>query len=174
MKSLQERCQTIELLLVDVDGVLSDGGINYDATGTEIKNFHVRDGSGIKLWQRAGKRVGIISGRTSPCSTVRAAELGMKPVVQGSADKLADLDAIVKDLGLSREQVCFVGDDIPDLPVLRNCGLAAAVADACPEVVADVHYVTRQPGGRGAVREVIELILKCQGIWTSLVNEYRL
>lgn len=172
-RSLYERCSRIEVLFLDVDGVLTDGSIVYYDRVAEIKAFHVRDGSGLKLWQRAGKRAGIISGRTSPCVDVRAAELGVDPVVQGAADKLAVFDELLKSMALSREQACFIGDDVPDLPVLRHCGLAAAVADACPEVIADAHYVARLPGGRGAVREVIEVILHSQGIWPKLLEAYR-
>jgi 3-deoxy-D-manno-octulosonate 8-phosphate phosphatase (KDO 8-P phosphatase) len=170
---LADRCAAIALLIVDVDGVLTDGGIIYGDDGVELKQFHVRDGSGLKLWQRAGKRAALISGRQSRVVEVRAAELGIAPVVQGAADKLPAYRQILADSGLRPEQVCFVGDDVPDLPVLRNCGLAVAVADACPEVRADAHYVTRAPGGRGAVRETVELILRGQGLWQDIVERYR-
>ena len=171
--SLAERCARIELLVLDVDGVLTDGSIVYADNGVEIKAFHVRDGSGLKLWQREGKRAAIISGRRSVAVEVRAAELGVSPVVQGAAEKLDAYRQLLAGAGLRPEQACFVGDDLPDLPLLRNCGLAVAVADACPEVRADAHYVTRTPGGRGAVREAIELILRCQGRWQPAVERYR-
>jgi YrbI family 3-deoxy-D-manno-octulosonate 8-phosphate phosphatase len=172
-QTLHERCRRIELLLLDVDGVLTDGSIIYHDGGAEIKAFHVRDGSGLKLWQRAGKRAAIISGRSSKNVAVRAAELGIDPVLQGVADKLPAFEEVLKGLRLTVEQACFIGDDVPDLPIMRRCGLAVAVADACPEVIADAHYVTRNPGGRGAVRETIERILQCQGIWQQLVEAYR-
>jgi 3-deoxy-D-manno-octulosonate 8-phosphate phosphatase (KDO 8-P phosphatase) len=170
---LAQRCAAIELLLLDVDGVLTEGGITYSDHEVELKTFHVRDGSGLKLWQIAGKRCAILSGRTTRIVDVRAAELQIAPVLQGVADKLSAFRQLLADTGLRPEQVCFVGDDVPDLPVLRHCGLAIAVADACPEVVLQAHYVTRAAGGRGAVREAIELILACQGQWQKIVQRYR-
>jgi 3-deoxy-D-manno-octulosonate 8-phosphate phosphatase (KDO 8-P phosphatase) len=173
MTTLQERCAGIELLAVDVDGVLTDGGIVYAAGGDELKRFHVRDGSGLKCWEQAGKFAAVITGRTSPAVERRAKEVGVGVVIQGAADKLAALRRVLAHSGVKAEQTCYVGDDLPDLPPLRNCGLAAAPADACPEARADAHYVTRAPGGRGAVREVIELILRCQGRWQPLVERLR-
>jgi 3-deoxy-D-manno-octulosonate 8-phosphate phosphatase (KDO 8-P phosphatase) len=161
------------LLLLDVDGVLTDGSIVYADDGVEIKAFHVRDGSGLKLWQLQGKRAAVISGRRSRAVEVRATELGIDPVIQGAADKLAAYRQLLAGADLRPEQVAFVGDDLPDLPLLGNCGLAVAVADGCAEVRAAAHYVTRAPGGRGAVREVIELILRCQGRWQPVVERYR-
>jgi 3-deoxy-D-manno-octulosonate 8-phosphate phosphatase (KDO 8-P phosphatase) len=171
--SLSERCAAVELLVLDVDGVLTDGAIVYTDHGVEVKAFHVRDGSALKLWQFEGKRAAVISGRTSRAVEVRAAELGVAPVLQGRADKLAAYRELLAGLGLRPEQTCCVGDDLPDLPLLSHCGLAVAVADACPEARADAHYVTRTPGGRGAVREAIELILRCQGRWQRAVERYR-
>jgi 3-deoxy-D-manno-octulosonate 8-phosphate phosphatase (KDO 8-P phosphatase) len=170
---LSQRCDAIELLVLDVDGVLTDGAIVYTDNGVEVKAFHVRDGSALKLWQIEGKQAAIISGRTSRAVEVRAAELGVAPVLQGRADKLAAYRELLAGLGVRPEQACCVGDDLPDLPLLRNCGLAVAAADACPEARADAHYVTRTPGGRGAVREAIELILRCQGRWQRAVERYR-
>jgi 3-deoxy-D-manno-octulosonate 8-phosphate phosphatase (KDO 8-P phosphatase) len=171
--TLAERCARIDLLLLDVDGVLTDGGIMYADDGSEWKQFHVRDGSALKLWQLAGKQAAILSGRTSAVVDVRAREVGISLVLQGAADKLPAYRDLLENTGLQTENVCFVGDDLPDLPVLRNCGLAIAVADACPEVIADAHYVTRAAGGRGAVREVAELLLRSQGRWTEIVERYR-
>ncbi len=165
--SLQHRCLAIELLVVDVDGVLTPGGIVYADNGVEVKTFHVRDGSAMKIWQRAGKRVGILTGRSSPVVEIRGKELDVSLIVQGASDKLAGLRQMLNTTGCHAEQVCYVGDDLPDVPVLRCCGLAVAVADACPEVMADAHYVTRAGGGQGAVREAIELILRCQGAWRT-------
>jgi 3-deoxy-D-manno-octulosonate 8-phosphate phosphatase (KDO 8-P phosphatase) len=168
-RSLRERCGGVELLVVDVDGVLTAGGIVYGASageaGLEIKAFHVRDGSGLKLWHRTGKRSAIITGRSSPVVEARAAELGVSRVIQGAADKLAALTRLAGELKIDPSTICYVGDDVPDVPALRRVGLAAAVADGCAEARAAAHYVTRAPGGRGAVREVIELILRCQGRW---------
>ena len=170
---LRTRCSAIDLLIVDVDGVLTDGGIIYSDDGAELKQFHVRDGSGLKIWQFVGKRAALITGRQSKVVAVRAAELGIDPVIQGAADKLPAYGEVLRAGGWRPEQVCYVGDDVPDLPVLRHCGLAVAVADACPEVIADAHYVTRARGGRGAVREVIELVLRCQGPWQTIVERFR-
>jgi YrbI family 3-deoxy-D-manno-octulosonate 8-phosphate phosphatase len=162
VKTLSERCGAIEMLVVDVDGVLTAGGIVYGDPELEIKQFHVRDGSGLKLWHQAGKRTGLITGRRSPVVDRRAAELGISLVVQGAADKKAALEAMLAGAGVAAEAVCYIGDDLPDVPPLRVCGLAVAVADACPEARAVAHYITRTPGGGGAVRETIELILRCQ------------
>jgi 3-deoxy-D-manno-octulosonate 8-phosphate phosphatase (KDO 8-P phosphatase) len=171
--TLAERCARIDLLLLDVDGVLTNGGIAYADDGREWKQFHVRDGSALKFWQAAGKRAAILSGRTSSIVNLRASELGITPVIQGAADKLAAFRDVLEQTRMQPQQVCFVGDDLPDLPVLRHCGLAVAVADACPQAIADAHYVTRAAGGTGAVREVVELLLRSQGRWTEIVERYR-
>jgi 3-deoxy-D-manno-octulosonate 8-phosphate phosphatase (KDO 8-P phosphatase) len=163
---LAARCEPIRLLVLDVDGVLTDGRITYTDNGVEIKSFHVRDGSGLVLWQRAGRQVAIISGRNSRAVEVRAAELGIKLLYQGRTDKQQALRDLLTSLDVRPEQVCAVGDDLPDLPVLRACGLAVAVADACAEVRAAAYFVTMVPGGCGAVREVVELILRAQGLWS--------
>ncbi len=165
--TLAERCAAIELLLLDVDGVLTEGSIVYADNQVEIKNFHVRDGAGLKIWQSCGKRAAILSGRTSQVVEIRANELGIAPVLQGNWQKWPGYQQVLASSGLSPKQVCFVADDVPDLPVLRDCGLAVAVADACPDVIRAAHYVTLTPGGRGAVREVVELILRCQGHWQA-------
>ncbi|HLJ96537.1 MAG TPA: HAD hydrolase family protein [Gemmataceae bacterium] len=164
---LSQRCLAIELLLLDVDGVLTDGGIIYGDDGREWKVFHVRDGSGLKLWHLAGKRSAVISGRSSTVVDVRAAELGVSLVLQGAADKRPAYQRVLTEMGVRSEQVCYIADDVPDLPILRDCGLAVAVADACPEVRSAADYITLTPGGRGAVRETVELILRCQNRWPS-------
>jgi 3-deoxy-D-manno-octulosonate 8-phosphate phosphatase (KDO 8-P phosphatase) len=168
-----DRFARIELLLLDVDGVLTDGRVVYTDAGQEIKAFHVRDGSGLKYWRRSGKRVAILSGRSSPAVTRRAAELGIDLVVQASDDKLLALSRILKETGLGAEQVCAIGDDLPDLPVLTHCGLAVAVADAVPELKAVADLVTTLPGGRGAVRETIEWLMRGQGTWAAAVGGLR-
>jgi YrbI family 3-deoxy-D-manno-octulosonate 8-phosphate phosphatase len=172
-KTLAERCSGIELLIVDVDGVLTDGGITYADDGAEIKQFHVRDGSGLKIWHRLGKRAAIITGRKSRVVETRARELDVDFVFQGTRDKLADFRQILAATRLAPEQACSIGDDVTDLPVMRHSGLAVAPADGCPEVVADAHYVTCAPGGRGAVRETVEVILQCQGKWQAVVERHR-
>jgi 3-deoxy-D-manno-octulosonate 8-phosphate phosphatase (KDO 8-P phosphatase) len=169
---LAARAAAIELLLLDVDGVLTDGSVIYADDGTELKRFHVRDGSGLKLWRLAGKRAAIVSGRKSAAVERRAAELGINPVLQGRDDKLAAFAAVLAATGLRAEQVCAVGDDLPDVPVLRRCGVSVAVADACAEARAAAAYVTATPGGRGAVREAIEWLLKLQGRWDEAVASY--
>lgn len=169
MKTLRERCSAIELLIVDVDGVLTAGGIAYGSNDAEIKEFHVRDGSGLHLWHRAGKRTGLITGRSSPVVGRRAAELAIAFVVQGAAEKLPAYRRMLGEAGIDAEAVCYVGDDVPDLPPMRASGLAIAVADACPEVRAAAHFIAPALGGRGAVRQTIELILRCQGHWPEFV-----
>jgi 3-deoxy-D-manno-octulosonate 8-phosphate phosphatase (KDO 8-P phosphatase) len=173
MDDLAERAAGIELLLLDVDGVLTDGRIVYADNGVELKRFHVRDGSGLKFWHLTGKRSAIVSGRKSRAVQVRAAELGVAPVFQGCSDKLPAFQALLTETGLRAEQVCAVGDDLPDLPVLRRAGLAVVVADACAEVRAAADYVTAAPGGRGAVREAVEWLLKLQGQWGAVVAEFQ-
>lgn len=169
-QALASRIAGIELLLLDVDGVLTDGSIVYADHGVEVKTFHVRDGSGLKVWHLAGKRTAIVTGRTSRLVEIRAQELGIGLVIQGAADKRSALERVLAECQVRPEQVCAVGDDLPDVPVLRRCGLAVAVADGCPEARAAAHYVTRTPGGRGAVREVIELLLRGQGRWAEVIE----
>src|SRR3954468_9120143 len=170
---LAARCGPIELLLVDVDGVLTDGVIAIDDHGAETKHFHVRDGSALTLWRGSGKRAAILSGRSAPAVDRRAAELGIAPVIQGAAQKAEPFRALIAQLGLDAGQVCYVGDDLADLPVLGAVGLAACPADAAPEVIEAVHLVAKAPGGRGAVREVIETILEAQGLRDGLVAGFR-
>ncbi len=170
MTDLYQRCQPIRLVLCDVDGVLTDGGIYYDDGGGETKRFHVRDGLGIRLWQRAGGHFGLVTKRNSPVVARRAEELGITIVVQHAVDKLAAVKRVTADLGIRLDETCYVGDDLPDLAVLRAVGLPVAVGDACDEVLAAAHLVTR-PGGTGAVREVVETILKNQGRWSRVFME---
>lgn len=171
---LADRCGPIELLLVDVDGVLTDGVIAIDDKGVETKHFHVRDGSAFHLWKKAGKRAAILSGRWAPLVDRRAAELGIAPVIQGAPQKGGPFRALLRDLGLDAKQVCYVGDDLADLPVLNAVGLAACPADAAPEVRESVQFVSTVPGGRGAIREIVEVILKHQGVWDEIVDRYRI
>ena len=167
--SLHARCQKIEMLVMDVDGVLTDGSIVYTDQGAESKAFHVRDGSGLKMWMVQGKKAALLTGRESPVVARRAAELGLTSVVQGAKDKLAAFTRLLAELNLRADQAAYMGDDLPDLAVLRCCGLAVAVADACPEARGQAQYVTGLPGGRGAVRETIELVLRAQGRWQEAV-----
>ena len=166
---LERRLAGVQSLLLDVDGVLTDGGVTLDAAGEELKTFHIRDGLGLRLWQRAGLRSGFVTGRRSGAVEARAAELGITFLRQGVTDKQAVVAAILDECGLSWEQTAFVGDDLPDLPVVRRCGLGVAVADACPELRAAADVVTSRPGGRGAVRELVERLLVARGAWQAAV-----
>jgi 3-deoxy-D-manno-octulosonate 8-phosphate phosphatase (KDO 8-P phosphatase) len=172
VSDLQERCERIEMLVLDVDGVLTDGRIVYSDGGEELKAFHVRDGSGLKFWMQMGKRVGIITGRSSPVVARRAAELGVTAVIQGAEDKRVAFDRMLREQGLEPAAICCMGDDLPDVPLLRRSGLAVAVADACADARAAAHHVTIASGGRGAVRELVEWILQAQGRWHEVVARY--
>ena len=169
---LEQRCQSIALLLSDVDGVLTEGRIMLDNQGIESKSFHVRDGLGIKLWQKAGYSFGMVTLRSTQSLKVRAAELGIEILRQGVPDKLAAVKQILAELKISRDRVCYIGDDLPDLPVIRAVGLGIAVADACEELRQAAHFITQQRGGDGAVRTVIELILKAQCRWADVIQTY--
>lgn len=168
----EDRCKKVELILSDVDGVLTDGGLIFDNQGIEIKRFHVRDGLGIKLWRRGGFKFGVLTARTSHIVKLRSAELDVDVVRQGFEEKLTVSHEVAAELGLTAEQVCYIGDDLPDLPVMRAMGLAIAVADACDEVRSVAHHVTKLPGGQGAVREAIEYIVKAKGLWDDLIRKY--
>jgi len=157
-----ERARGVRLLALDVDGVLTDGRLYLSAAGEELKVFHVRDGSGLVAVRQAGIEVAIISGRSSAAVERRAAELGIRHVRQGVADKGAVLDGMLAELGVEPEHTACVGDDTPDLPMLRRAGLAIAVADAHPAVLGAVHWVTPSPGGHGAVRDVCDLLISAR------------
>lgn len=166
------RLENIKLLLLDVDGVMTDGRIIFDSNGVESKFFNVKDGHGIKMIQRAGIQVGIISGRESLVVTNRAAELGISIVYQKALDKLTPYLAILAQTGLSDAEVAFMGDDVIDIPVLRRVGFAAAPADAVADVYPHVHFTTRNRGGWGAVREICDLLLRGQGKWDEITARY--
>lgn len=163
---------SIEMLVIDVDGVLTDGRLFYGDAGNDSKCFHVRDGSAIKFWLASGKKAAIISGRTSRAVERRAQELGIPHVTQGAGEKLPAFRRLLEETRTSADRVCVIGDDLPDLPLVRNCGLGIAVADACPELRGAARIITKLPGGHGAVREVIEMLLKAQGLWNPLVDCY--
>ena len=162
MDAVLERARRIRLLVLDVDGVLTDGRLFISPAGEEFKAFHVRDGSGLVAVQRAGVTVAIISGRDSAAVTRRAAELGIGHTRQGVADKGAELAALLRELGIAASETACVGDDTPDLPMLRAAGLAVAVADAHPAAKDAAHWITPSPGGHGAVREVCDLLLSAR------------
>jgi 3-deoxy-D-manno-octulosonate 8-phosphate phosphatase (KDO 8-P phosphatase) len=172
LAEIERRAARVKLLLMDCDGVLTDGRITLLENGDEEKSFHTRDGHGLVLLHRAGLSSGIISGRTSSLVERRARELGMRYVRQGTWDKIKDFNELLAEAGVTEHEVAFVGDDVTDIPLMQRSELAIAVADAVPETRAAAHYVTELPGGHGAVREVTELILKAQGRWSELVKRY--
>jgi len=169
---VHERAARIKLLLMDCDGVLTDGRIWLFENGEEQKGFHTRDGLGIDLLHRAGLRSGIISGRTSKAVETRARTLGMSFVVQGHENKVQAFTGVLAQAGVSNAEVAYIGDDLNDIPLMVRSGLGVAVADAALETREHAHYVTKAPGGFGAVREVIELLLKSQGRWDDLIKKY--
>ncbi len=168
----KERARNILLLLLDVDGVLTDGRIVFDGTGQEIKFFDVKDGQGVQFLRSAGIEVGILSSRASRPVSKRARDLGIRLVRQRVKDKGAELAGIRREKNLRGEQIAYIGDDWVDLPVFPQVGLAVAVRDSIPELKKKAHYVTRAPGGHGAVREVCEAILKAQGKWKRVTEKY--
>jgi 3-deoxy-D-manno-octulosonate 8-phosphate phosphatase (KDO 8-P phosphatase) len=170
--TVTDRARRIRLVLLDVDGVLTDGKIAVHADGSESKTFDIRDGTGIVLAQKAGVRVGLLSARQSAATTERANQLRIAIVRQGALDKLATYEALLAELDLDDHDVAFMGDDLLDLPVLGRVGLAAAPADAVSEVKAVVHWVSQSRGGDGAVRELAEMVLKAQDRWDVLVAEW--
>lgn len=169
---VRKKARKIRLLLLDVDGVLTDGRIIIDGHGVETKQFDVRDGQGIALLIRSGVTVGFVTGRSSESVRHRARELGVKLVHQGVQNKADTYDRIKRKTGLADEQVAYMGDDITDLPVLSRVGLAVAVRDSWPGIKARVDYVTQAKGGYGAVRELSELLLKAQNSWRPVTEHY--
>ena len=169
--SLEARLKRIRLLLTDVDGVMTDGSIFITADG-EFKQFGIQDGLGLVLLRRCGIKVGWISARPSPITTRRAEELRIDFLSQEQAGKVAAAERMLKASGLNWDQVCFVGDDVVDLCLLKRAGVSVAVANAIAEAKAVAHYVTEARGGHGAVREVVTMILKAQGKWTQVVRSY--
>jgi 3-deoxy-D-manno-octulosonate 8-phosphate phosphatase (KDO 8-P phosphatase) len=182
--ALKNRARRVRLLLMDVDGVLTDGRIYYVPAGSpgpdtsvpqliETKSFHTRDGFGIHFAHTSGIRTGLISGRASPIVEYRARELGIHFLRQNFREKLAPYREILREAGVTDEEVCYIGDDLVDLPLLVRVGLAVGVADGHPLLRRYVHYVTRKPGGHGAVRETIELILASQGKLQAIIEHFR-
>lgn len=171
---MNEKLKDIRLLLLDVDGVMTDGGIIYDGNGLETKAFNVKDGHGIKMLQRHGIEVGIITGRTSKVVDLRAKELAIELVYQGALKKLDSYEDIKRRTGLADSQIAYMGDDVIDVPVMRRVTFAAAPSDALAEARNVADYVTSCGGGRGAVREICDLILKGRGLWHEVVARYEL
>ena len=174
---LKKRAAQIQLLLMDVDGTMTDGGVTLlsqaDGSALEIKTFDAHDGQGLTLAQTAGIRTGCITGRESPSLLRRAKELRMDFVYMKIAQKIPVYEEILQKAGVPDSAVAFIGDDLPDLPLLRRVGLAVAVGDAVPEVKKAAHYTTKALAGHGAVREAIELILKSKGIWEEMIDKAR-
>jgi YrbI family 3-deoxy-D-manno-octulosonate 8-phosphate phosphatase len=164
-----EAARPIKLILSDVDGVMTDGKIILDNAGIESKEFHVRDGLGIKLWQQAGFSFGVLTSRNSQIVKLRAKELGIAIVRQGFEEKLPAAREILSSLNLDPSEVCYIGDDLPDLPVMLEVGLAVAVNDAVSEVKSAAKWNLNTAGGQGALRELIERLLKAKGLWEDFI-----
>lgn len=172
LSAIERRAARIKLLLMDCDGVLTDGRLWMLANGDEQKGFHVHDGLGLELWHRAGLRSGIISGRNSAVVVQRARDLRIEFVRQGAENKIESFDALLREAGIEDSEVAYIGDDLNDIPLLLRAELAVAVANATEETRSVAHLVTRAAGGSGAVREVIEIILKAQGRWADVTEKY--
>lgn len=162
----------VRLLCLDVDGVLTDGGILIDDRGHETKRFHAHDGAGLRLWRSLGLEVAVITGRRGMALRHRLEELGIRIMIGGVDDKVAAFERIAAELGIDASEAAMVGDDLPDLPLLRRCGYPVAVPDAAAEVKAVARYVTVRPGGGGAVREAVEHLLQAAGRWTEAIRRY--
>ena len=171
-KEKKSKPKIIKWLVLDVDGVLSDGTVFVGGDIEEIKGFNVKDGHGIKLWQRSGRGVAIITGRESKSVEKRAKELGIENFYQGAKKKGEVFLKFLDDVDAKPEEVCYVGDDLIDIPIFRKAGMAVAVADATEETIAEAHFVTGKNGGRGAVREVTDYLLKIQGNWGKVTERY--
>jgi 3-deoxy-D-manno-octulosonate 8-phosphate phosphatase (KDO 8-P phosphatase) len=171
---LLEKIKSVKVLILDVDGVLTDGGIIIDDEGREIKRFDVRDGHGLKMLMRYNIEVIILTGRTSKAVEHRASDLGIKEVYQGAKNKLEVFEEILRKRHINGANTAFIGDDVVDVPVLRRVGFSATVADAAEDVKKVVDYVLKKPGGRGAVREICEIILKAKGNWLEMAARYEL
>jgi 3-deoxy-D-manno-octulosonate 8-phosphate phosphatase (KDO 8-P phosphatase) len=172
MQDIIARARAVRLVVFDVDGVLTDGALYIDTEGREHKVFHSRDGHGMKMLRDCGVELAIITGRSSPAVTHRMASLGIEHVFQGQQDKLPAFRQLLVTLGLAAEQAAYVGDDVVDLPIMRRVGFAVAVADAHPLVQRHAHWQTANPGGRGAARDVCELIMEAQGRLDAVLERY--
>ncbi len=169
-----ERAEKITTLIVDVDGVLSDGSIIYAAHGDELKCFDVQDGAGLVFWNRVGLKAAIVTGRRSNLVKRRAKEMRVDYLEMGALNKLPAYEKIVRKWKLKDEEICAIGDDLMELPILRRVGLAVAVPNAVGEVKRQAHCVTERPGGRGAVRELIDALLKINGRWDEIMRKYQI
>jgi len=166
---IEKKMRKVKLLLLDVDGVLTNGTITYNAKGKEIKSFSVKDGLGLRLLMDAGIQVGIITGRSSEALAARCKDLGIDLLFDGIKDKVKALETILKQTGIEAAQTAFAGDDLPDICVMKRVGLAITVSDASPDVMGFAHIITSKKGGKGAIREVCENILKAKGRWDNIL-----
>lgn len=171
-EELVARAAKVRLFIFDVDGVLTDGSLTYGAEGEMVKTFNVHDGLGIKLLQEAGIKTAIISARRTPIVLARAKDLGIEYVHQGGHDKLTPFKALLEQLGITEEQVAFIGDDVVDLPILSRVGFAVSVPNGRPEVHARAHHITEAAGGRGAVREACEFVLRATGGYERVMAQF--
>lgn len=171
-EQIREKAARVKLLVLDVDGVLTDGRIIMDYEGREIKAFDVRDGHGIKLLRGAGIEVAVLTGRSSPVVQHRADDLGIPWIRQGVNDKVKTYEEIARKKGVADEETCFIGDDLVDIPLLKQVGFPIVVADGAPEAKEYALYVTTAPGGKGAVREVCNLLLRAGGKWDEILRKY--
>lgn len=167
-----KKAKKIKLLVMDVDGVLTDGRIIYANSGDELKFFDVMDGMGLSLFARAGLKTAILTAKKSRIALKRSKDMHIDKTYQNAFKKGDVFEKILLDFKVSREETCFIGDDLVDVPVLKKAGFAVVVPDACPEAKNIAHYVAKKRGGRGAVREVVEIILKAQGKWNELMKQY--
>ncbi|QKT02909.1 3-deoxy-manno-octulosonate-8-phosphatase KdsC [Ectothiorhodospiraceae bacterium 2226] len=172
MQDIHAKAAQIKLVVFDVDGVLTDGSLFLGDDGQEYKAFYSRDGHGMKLLQASGVEIGIITGRSSNVVKLRMEGLGVRHVYQGRLDKLPAFEHLLAATGYTADAVAYVGDDVMDIPVLRHAGLAVAVQDAHPEVKNHAHWITPSPGGRGAARDVCELLMQAQGTWEAQLGQY--
>jgi 3-deoxy-D-manno-octulosonate 8-phosphate phosphatase (KDO 8-P phosphatase) len=171
-KQVRERAARVKLLILDVDGVLTDGRIIMDHKGREIKAFNVRDGHGLRLLMEAGIEVALLTGRSSPVVQKRAEDLGITWIRQGVHDKVGAYQEIAREVGITDDEACFVGDDVIDIPLLKRVAIPIVVGDGAPEAKRCACYVTQSSGGKGAVREVCDLLLQAQGKWEAVLRRY--
>lgn len=169
---VSQRARQVRLALFDVDGVMTDGKLFISESGESFKAFNILDGLGLKLLKSSGVSTGILTGRSSASVKARASELAIDHLIQGAEDKLQAFSQLHSGLGLDESQVCYMGDDLPDLPVLRRCGLAIVPPNAVQQVREQAHFVTRSSAGHGAVREACELIMQAQGTWEEHTRSY--
>ena len=172
MNIIDKKAKKIKLLVMDIDGVLTDGRIIYTDSGDQLKFFDVTDGMGLALLSRAGFKSAVLTTKKSKIVTRRSKDMHIDKVYQNALRKSEVFNKILTDFGVLAEEVCFIGDDVVDIPVLKRVGFAVCVPNAVPEAKSEAHYITKREGGRGAVREVIEIILKTQGRWDEVMKRY--